>query len=114
MYVLLVVLRRKMLSIKHIIYNTINESGCSVNLHDLLNHTCERILLSLYKSSRLNEFSQYKSFKLYCKYGMDGSSNQSLVKQKHDEIDENYCDNSIYICMFIVSLVPLQMQGIHV
>lgn len=58
----------------------VSELGCSVPLQDLLNHTSQRICMIPEVVSRLKE--NYKNFEMISKYGCDGSSDQSLYKQR--------------------------------
>lgn len=76
------------------------ENGAEVPLQNLLNHTVTRLLqfLDLPFSSELQQLT------LQVKYGFDGASNFSLVKQtfKGDPFDET--------AIFLACLVPLALQ----
>lgn len=56
-----------------------NDSGASVNIKSLLNHTSERILLTLNKE-KLHELRD-KELVLHGKWGMDGASGQQTTRQ---------------------------------
>lgn len=57
-----------------------NDLGASVNVESLLNHTTERILLTL-SDEELHEL-RGKKLILYGKWDMDGASGQQTTRQK--------------------------------
>lgn len=91
--------------------------GASVNVKSLLNHTTERILLTL-NSSKLHELRN-KDLILYGKWGMDGVSGQQVTRQKwqHSTITDNDNDDDDKIvkelffdgAVFIISFVPIKL-----
>ncbi|KAK4883413.1 hypothetical protein RN001_006732 [Aquatica leii] len=85
---------------------SVTESGATVRLQALLNHTAERLLIvqsDVIKSLSENEIGI--NLELICKWGCDGTSGQSTYKQKFSDGDGNKTDANI----FFISLVPLQM-----
>lgn len=82
---------------------TITESCAEVKLQALLNHTTERILFLQREVIGTLTVENVRNMHLICKWGCDGSSGQSVYKQKFTEdgkSDEN---------VFFTSLVPLQL-----
>jgi len=80
---------------------TITESRAEVTLQALLDHTVERILFLQRDVLDTLSVENVKNMHLICKWGCDGSSGQSIYKQKFTEdgkSDEN---------VFFTSLVPL-------
>lgn len=83
---------------------SVTESGATVGLQALLNHTAERILKV--QSDVITSLPENKvdNLELICKWGCDGTSGQSTYKQNFSG-DGNKSDANI----FFISLVPLQM-----
>ncbi|XP_018338944.1 PREDICTED: uncharacterized protein LOC108756365 [Trachymyrmex septentrionalis] len=87
---------------------TITETCGSISLQSLLNHTVKRIL-----NLRTNDILNLKddvllNLNLICKWGCDGTSGQSVYKQKFSSNDDAVTDSSI----FFTSLVPLRLLHI--
>lgn len=82
---------------------SITENCADIKLQDLLDHTCKRILLSQRKVLESVHMPSSVNANLICKWGCDGSSGQSLYKQKFQ--DDSNSDANI----FLTSLVPLQL-----
>lgn len=86
-----------------VVYMNITESCAQIKLQALLDHTTYRIIqLQADVIDTLNSEILQKLV-LHCKWGCDGSSGQSVYKQKFDEAGKS--DESI----FYTSLVPLQL-----
>lgn len=82
---------------------TITESCAEVKLQALLDHTAERILFLQREVIDTFTMENVRNMHLICKWGCDGSSEQSIYKQKFTEdgkSDEN---------VFSTSFVPLQL-----
>lgn len=86
---------------------TITESSAAVKLQALLNHTVDRILFLQRDVIATLTPDNVRNLKLYCKWGCDGSSGQSLYKQKFTE--DGQSDESV----FFTSLVPLQLTDVN-
>lgn len=86
-----------------VVYTNVSESCAQIKLQALLDHTTYRIIqLQADVIDTLNSKILQKLV-LHCKWGCDGSSGQSVYKQKFAEdgkSDEN---------VFYTSLVPLQL-----
>lgn len=82
---------------------SVTESGATVGLQALLNHTAERILMVQSDVIRSLPENKVGNLELICKWGCDGTSGQSTYKQKFS--DGNKSDANI----FFISLVPLQI-----
>ena len=86
-----------------VVYTTVSESCAQIELQALLDHTRSRIIqLQADVIDTLNPEILQKLV-LYCKWGCDGSSGQSVYKQKLTETGKS--DESI----FYTSLAPLQL-----
>lgn len=86
---------------------TVTECSAEVKLQALLDHTIQRILfnqMDVIKS--LNSENLY-NLNLICKWGCDGSSSQSIYKQKFSDDDGSKSDANI----FFTSLVPLELTS---
>ncbi|XP_011867945.1 PREDICTED: uncharacterized protein LOC105562053 [Vollenhovia emeryi] len=83
---------------------SVTESGATVGLQALLNHTAERILMV--QSDVIESLPENKvdNLELICKWGCDGTSGQRTYKQKFSD-GGNKSDANI----FFISLVPLQI-----
>lgn len=84
------------------------ESGASVPLQALLDHTAERIIML--QSDAIKSLCEKGiiDFNLICKWGCDGTSGQSAYKQKFSDASNITTDENI----FFISLVPLQLANI--
>ncbi len=101
---------KEVMTAKHRCYpptNTfsVSESCTEVKLQALLNHTANRILLLQENVFATLPPEIANNLTLYCKWGCDGSSGQSVYKQKFSE--DGKCDDNI----FFTSMVPLQLLG---
>ena len=86
-----------------VVYTTVSESCAQIELQTLLDHTTSKIIqLQADVIDTLNPEILQKLV-LYCKWGCDGSSSQTVYKQKLTETGKS--DESI----FYTSLVPLQL-----
>lgn len=83
---------------------TITEKGAKVNLQELLNHTCSRLLQIPSILSQLPNTDDDICLKMISKWGCDGASDQSQYKQKFS--DGTVADSSI----FMISMVPLKLE----
>lgn len=83
---------------------TITERGAVINLQQLLNHTCSRILQIPNLASSFANCNDKISVFMTSKWGCDGASDQSQYKQKF--MDGTTADDSI----FMISLVPLTLE----
>ena len=81
---------------------TVTERLAEVDLHSLLNHTAERLVLYLEEVIKTLTESGRKHMKLSTKWGCDGSQ-QTQFNQKFE--DDSNSDASIFQC----SMVPLQL-----
>lgn len=89
---------------------TITDCSAEVKLQALLDHTVERILLTqndVIKSSTSD--IHISNMTLICKWGCNGTSEQSVYKQKFNSDDESISDSNI----FFTSLVPLQLISVN-
>lgn len=79
---------------------TITGVKAEAKIQELLDHTVARILMidSVYKVGA-------KHLKLYCKWGCDGSSGQSVYKQTLPGESDIISDANLFIC----SLVPIRL-----
>ncbi|KMQ83716.1 dna-mediated transposase, partial [Lasius niger] len=82
----------------------ITEKCVSVNLQDLLNHTCSRIMQMEDVLAALTKSKTQRNLILTSKWGCDGASDQSQYKQKFE--DGTTSDESI----FMTSMVPLTLE----
>lgn len=97
----------------------ISQSGACVDLQSLLNHTSDRIFLSI-DEEFINKCNE-ADVTLYVKWGMDGCSGQQTIKQKFekDPAKKNNIANLLESeesaiseeSVFMVSLVPLLMKS---
>lgn len=85
------------------------ESGASVSLQALLNHTTERIIMSQSEVIKSLCEKSVADFDLICKWGCDGTSGQSAYKQKFSDAGSTSSDENI----FFISLVPLQLVHVN-
>ncbi|XP_063909076.1 uncharacterized protein LOC135126834 [Zophobas morio] len=83
----------------------ISEISAEVNLQALLNHTVQRLIMSI-EERLLNELTtdEKKNIKMIYKWGCDGASGQGHYKQKFT--NQPQADDSF---LFVISMVPLQM-----
>jgi len=88
---------------------TITECSAEVKLQFLLDHTAERILLTQMEVIKSLASENVRNLNLICKWGCDGSSGQSMYKQKFSDDDGSKSDSNI----FFTSLVPLQLVSIN-
>lgn len=86
-----------------VVYTTVSESCAQIKLQALLDHTTYRIIQL--QADVIDTLSPeiLQKLVLHCKWGCDGSSGQSVYKQKFTE--DGKSDESI----FYASLVPLQL-----
>lgn len=80
---------------------TIGESGASVDLQSLLDHTVKRLV----ESENITETSPLQ---IISKYGMDSSSGQSQYKQIFKNNNDKQLNDA---SVFMISLVPLQLKS---
>lgn len=78
------------------------ENKAQVELQQLLNHTTSRILEMQYETFKANTNSI--ECQLIFSYGYDGSTGQSIYKQRYEEIGAVY-DGSL----FVTTIVPLKL-----
>lgn len=78
------------------------ENKTQVELQQLLNHTTSRILQMQYETFKANTNSI--ECQLIFSYGYDGSTGQSIYKQRYEEIGAVY-DGSL----FVTTIVPLKL-----
>lgn len=83
---------------------TITESCAEVKLQALLDHTAERILFIQKEVIDTLTMENVKNMHLICKWGCDGTSGQSVYKQKFTE--DGQSDENV----FFTSFVPLQLK----
>ncbi|XP_071053669.1 uncharacterized protein [Onthophagus taurus] len=86
---------------------TVNDSGASVPLQMLLNHTLQRLFVNVKIPLGINKLE------LHCKWGADGSSghcayNQTPVKTETD-INGVYNDANL----FLITLVPIYLRNLN-
>ena len=87
----------------------ITETSADIKLQSLVDHTIMRIV-SVQQEVLKQTVSEEDTINIIFKWGCDGSSGQSLYKQKfkNDGSDETcYSDSDL----FVVSIVPLQMYS---
>lgn len=82
---------------------TVTETGASVKLQSLLDHTGERLCLTLKPVLQNLRVENNDSLCLISKWGFDGSSGHSSYKQAFCDLDAN--DSSV----FITCLVPIRL-----
>lgn len=82
---------------------TATEIGASVKLQSLLDHTVERLCLTIEPVLEHLQLKNNDSLTLISKWGFDGSSGHSSYKQAFCDIDAN--DSSV----FITCLVPIRL-----
>lgn len=86
----------------------ITEQKCEVKLQSLLNHTIKRIFQHL---QDFDTVSTHNCLSLVCKWGFDGSSNQSRYKQKWTT--PGVTDDSIVLtCLVPIILINLETNNI--
>ena len=87
----------------------ISKHGAEVHLQSLLNHTVQRLCMSLEPElSTIIMDKNIKRLNLQGKWGVDGATGQSLYKQTMEGDRDFAAEESI----FITSYVPLQLTGI--
>lgn len=86
---------------------SISEKCARINLQDLLNHTCSRILKIEDVLGNLTKSENVRSLVMTSKWGCDGASDQSQYRQKFE--DGTISDESI----FLVSFVSLTIEMIE-
>lgn len=84
----------------------VTETYATITLQGLLNHTIERILMSESPIIESLPENNVDSLELVCKWGCDGTSGQSIYKQKFHEGGNLMSDENI----FFISLVPLVLK----
>lgn len=89
----------------------ITESSAEVKLQALLNHTVTRILLTQGDVIKSLTPDNVNDLKLICKWGCDGSSGQSVYKQKFENTDREESKSDANI--FFTSIVPLQLISLN-
>lgn len=102
-----------------------SDLGASVNVKSLLNHTTERILLTL-NDEKLHELRDKELLHLYGKWGMDGASGQQTTRQKwstksdsfqkdhqsSDTVDDDdEVEKELFFdgAVFMICFVPIQL-----
>lgn len=101
----------KVLEAKKICYPDgikISESGVKIPLQSPLDKTAAR-LIEICDQEKFINLKKQDTLTMVTKWGMDGASGQSLYKQ----IFENDSGSSSDASIFMVSLVPLQIQSAH-
>lgn len=81
----------------------ISETVAQVPLQNLLDHTVDRIVLMQHEVFK--QFSDISEVKLIASYGFDGSSGQSMYKQRFETERSDSTDQSL----FVTTLVPLKL-----
>lgn len=84
----------------------VNEWEAKVQLQDLLNHTSS--ILSIIPKNE-NQ-SNLKILKLISKWGCDGSSGQSIYKQRFSTNNDNCADKS---SLYLTTLVPIRLIDLN-
>ena len=85
----------------------VTDYSAKVDLNDLLDHTAARIF-KICDNNKISTIPPYSSLLLRCKTGMDGSTGQSVYKQK---ASEDFTGEEIITeeSLFQTCLVPLQL-----
>lgn len=81
----------------------ISERIVQVSMQNLLNHTAERLIIMQHEV--FNKFHDIRHVKLIASYGFDGSTGQSMYKQKFETVRSDCVDQSL----FVTSLIPLKL-----
>lgn len=84
---------------------TVTECSAEIKLQALLDHTVGRILSTQMDVIKSLSSEKLSNLNLICKWGCDGSSGQSIYKQKFSDDDGSKSDANI----FLTSFVPLQL-----
>lgn len=84
---------------------TVTETVAQVPLKDLLDHTVCRIILL--REEIFKQFPKISNVKLIASYGFDGSTGQSMYKQKFCVNESQSFDQSL----FATTVIPLKLVG---
>ena len=88
----------------------VTETQAECDVQSLLQHTSSRLIkLSEEKIKNISSGQQHLSGVLYCKWGFDGASGQSIYKQQYhvDDIDEAIKNEQSVFCTCVV---PLRLE----
>lgn len=82
---------------------SVSESLAEVSLQNLLDHTAQRILL--FQKDVLHVMADISNVVLIASYGFDGTTGQSMFKQRFETSTPQLFDQSL----FVTTIIPLQM-----